>query len=559
MYAFAPLSNGDLMVGGQFSTRTTPHAQNIARYAPAADTWSTLPCAGPVTDGSLESVTQLPSGDVLVSGSFTQIAGVAAPAFARYEPIARAWSSLPAPPAPNPGMGTGPTVGTTMALADGSVIALVNSTLSPGVSRTSVARFDPATGVWTPLGDAQGTLRPMALAPNGDVVVGGTFTAIGGVPASNIVRLNLATGIWSPLDAGVSGPVYSLAITPNGDVYVGGQFASASSVASRCFARFSAATNAWVPTGTEGLAPLPITLALLVLPDGDLLLGGYFTSIGGVSASHLARYHPATGAFSALGSGTNSDYLSSLRLAANGKVLVGGLFSTAGGVAVRSLAWYDPVSGAWSAFASQLDSNVSQNSIVYRAVPLASGDVLAIGRFGAAGGNVSAYFAHYTLGRTAPTIDSQPAARSVCVGGTVAFTVGASGGALAYQWLKGETTIDPAVNPSAATPTLTVAGASVTDAGFYRVMVTRTDGCGSATSSPAQLFVDPSDIGGAGGLPGRDGRHDNNDFIAFIGAFFDARPEADIGRVGGLLGPDGLYDNNDFIVFINEFFTALGC
>ncbi|MBY0308300.1 MAG: hypothetical protein K2Q09_06130 [Phycisphaerales bacterium] len=67
----------------------------------------------------------------------------------------------------------------------------------------------------------------------------------------------------------------------------------------------------------------------------------------------------------------------------------------------------------------------------------------------------------------------------------------------------------------------------------------------------------PADIGRAGGLPGSDGALDNNDFIAFIGAFFAGEPLADRGSAGGLPGSDGAFDNNDFIVFINQFFG--GC
>jgi hypothetical protein len=66
-----------------------------------------------------------------------------------------------------------------------------------------------------------------------------------------------------------------------------------------------------------------------------------------------------------------------------------------------------------------------------------------------------------------------------------------------------------------------------------------------------------ADLGRQGGLPGGDGQFDNNDFIVFIGHFFDADPRADLGSQGGLFGPDGHYDNNDFIVFIDAFFA--GC
>ncbi|MFT3683486.1 MAG: SGNH/GDSL hydrolase family protein [Phycisphaerales bacterium] len=70
-------------------------------------------------------------------------------------------------------------------------------------------------------------------------------------------------------------------------------------------------------------------------------------------------------------------------------------------------------------------------------------------------------------------------------------------------------------------------------------------------------FVCIADFGKQGGEMGADGELDNNDFIAFISAFFANKPAADLGRQGGEVGADGELDNNDFIAFIAAFFA--GC
>ena len=67
----------------------------------------------------------------------------------------------------------------------------------------------------------------------------------------------------------------------------------------------------------------------------------------------------------------------------------------------------------------------------------------------------------------------------------------------------------------------------------------------------------PVDLGSAGAARGRDGNVDNNDFIVFIGYFFEGDLRADRGSAGGEIGSDGLFDNNDFIAFIDQFFA--GC
>ncbi|MDP1662676.1 MAG: PQQ-dependent sugar dehydrogenase, partial [Phycisphaerales bacterium] len=98
----------------------------------------------------------------------------------------------------------------------------------------------------------------------------------------------------------------------------------------------------------------------------------------------------------------------------------------------------------------------------------------------------------------------------------------------------------------------------------------KTDACEIAANPALDLNTDgvidtcqpcgPADLGRQGGEPGFDRQLDNNDFIVFIGYFFDANPAADLGQQGGLPGADTQFDNNDFIAFIDFFFTPpAGC
>jgi hypothetical protein len=112
---------------------------------------------------------------------------------------------------------------------------------------------------------------------------------------------------------------------------------------------------------------------------------------------------------------------------------------------------------------------------------------------------------------------------------------------------------DPAWSPTdAGLPDVAMGGlglADVLSAGFIdRVLIASLPVCGACRA----------DIGKAGGMTGSDGVLDNNDFIAFINAFFeDDRLIADVGSAGGTAGGDGVLDNNDFIAFIDAYFG--GC
>jgi hypothetical protein len=97
--------------------------------------------------------------------------------------------------------------------------------------------------------------------------------------------------------------------------------------------------------------------------------------------------------------------------------------------------------------------------------------------------------------------------------------------------------------------------------GLFRTPVSATSGFQGTSIAVTGVKVPnvcTADVGSQGGLAGPDGVLDNNDFIAFISAFFNGEMlAADVGQQGGLAGPDNTLDNNDFIVFINAYFA--GC
>jgi hypothetical protein len=75
--------------------------------------------------------------------------------------------------------------------------------------------------------------------------------------------------------------------------------------------------------------------ALAVLPNGDLVAGGLFTTAGGQPANRIARWNGS--AWSPLGSGMNNA-VNALAMLPNGDLVAGGDFLTAGGVVAPYLA-----------------------------------------------------------------------------------------------------------------------------------------------------------------------------------------------------------------------------
>ena len=165
IYAFAQDAQGNLYVGGDFLRIGGVKANNIAKYSPSTNTWSSL---GQGTNGVVYALAVLGS-DLYVGGWFRQAGGVPANYIAKYSPSTNTWSSL----------------------------------------------YQYTNGV------------VYALAVLGsDLYVGGYFTQAGGVSANRIAKYSPGSNTWSSLGSGVDGWVYALAVLGS-DLYVGGSFLSA--------------------------------------------------------------------------------------------------------------------------------------------------------------------------------------------------------------------------------------------------------------------------------------------------------------------------------------------
>lgn len=125
---------------------------------------------------------------------------------------------------------------------------------------------------------------------------------------------------------------------------------------------------------------------------------------------------------------------------------------------------------------------------------------------GADNGGITLNLAFTSTGPSIPTITTQPASATVTAGGSVSFSVVATGGeSLTYQWTFNGTPI-----PGATAATYTINNVATSNAGNYAVTIT--NAAGSVTSNTATLTVNPAVVtpppsgggkgGGGGGAPG---------------------------------------------------------
>jgi len=185
--------------------------------------------------------------------------------------------------------------------------------------------------------------------PNGDVVVGGEFTAVGAVAAFGLARWDGTT--WSEFGGGAYG-VRTMLVEPNGDLVVGGLMTTAGGLAVQGIARWDGAVwssiGAGVPLVISGDPGELVQLrALLNLPGGGFLLGGRFVTAGDQTVANLVRCNGT--AWSMVGDGINGSPGSFVELS-NGDLIATGAFTTIGpGVTVPGIARRS--NGVWTPFA----------------------------------------------------------------------------------------------------------------------------------------------------------------------------------------------------------------
>ncbi len=252
--------------------------------------------------------------------------------------------------------------------------------------------------------------------------------------------------------------------------------------------------------------------------------GGGLPTAGGVPANYIARVNPSTGVWSALGSGVGGVAFPSvfaLAVLPGGEVLAGGNFSTAGGVPANNIARYNPGTGVWSALGAGIDNTANALAV------LPGGDVVAGGQFSTAGGVSANNIARYFLGSPPPSVLWQPVAVATTPSGPAVFEVvptpSNASVVYTYQWLKNGVSINTTTIPSAASAMLVLNGVQAGDLGSYSCVLTSP--CGSVASNAAVLsFVrptcGPSDVAGPGQSPGSDGQLTADDIIVFLNRFF---------------------------------------
>ena len=250
-------------------------------------------------------------------------------------------AAAPTPtPTPTPGQldttfvpapGTNDAVNVVIPQPDGKVVAAGRFTFANTVFRNRIARFnfdgsldtsfDPGTG-------ADGEITAAVLQSDGRIIVAGRFTSFNGFTHNGICRLNADGSVDQTfgLGNGINNAALALALQSDGRIIVGGQFSQIDLTQRFNLARLN--NDGSVDLSFDpGNGPNGDVNAIIIQPDGRIVIGGTFIGYNGVARGGVARVL-GNGALdpsfdSSVGTGGS---VFALALQHSGQIVLGGRF-----------------------------------------------------------------------------------------------------------------------------------------------------------------------------------------------------------------------------------------
>ncbi|MCD0464571.1 T9SS sorting signal type C domain-containing protein [Flavobacterium sp. ENC] len=170
----------------------------------------------------------------------------------------------------------------------------------------------------------------MAIQPDQKIIVGGNFSLYNSAPANRIIRL-LPSGLPDAsfnVGLGANAIIYAILLQPDGKILVGGRFTSFDDHPVSGLVRLN--TNGSIDSSfNTGTGFDKNVYALNLQSDQKIIVGGSFLMYNGISQKRILRLHPNGDLDSTFDSGTGfskGDVLSIL-IQPDDRILLGGTFS----------------------------------------------------------------------------------------------------------------------------------------------------------------------------------------------------------------------------------------
>src|SRR5690554_437044 len=201
------------------------------------------------------------------------------------------------------------------------------------VEAQATINIDPSFNIGTGVTGLNSSVHSIVLQPDGKILAGGDFTTFNGTTQNRIVRLNSDGSLDTSFNIGTGANHYVRAIVlqPDGKILVGGSFSSFNGTAQNRIVRLNSDgtldTSFNIGTGFN-----ENVISVTLQPDGKILVGGHFTTFNGTTQNRLVRLNSDGTLDTSFNTGTGFSYgVTSITLQPDGKILVGGNFTAFNG------------------------------------------------------------------------------------------------------------------------------------------------------------------------------------------------------------------------------------
>ena len=220
--------------------------------------------------------------------------------------------------------------------------------------------------------DGRYTLYPWAKDTAGNV------SSVFGTPVTLTVDASAAVSVNDGFNPNTNNNVSTIAVQTDGKIVIGGSFTTVGGVARNRIARLN--TNGTLDTTfNPDLNNFVNTLAIQA--DGKILIGGNFTTVNGISRNTIARLNPDGSIDHAFNTTKDGD-IHALAIQADGKIVIGGWFTNVGGVARNSIARLNVDGSVDTSFNPNSNEDVTTIAIQADGKILIGGDFTTIGGIG---------------------------------------------------------------------------------------------------------------------------------------------------------------------------------
>lgn len=192
--------------------------------------------------------------------------------------------------------------------------------------------------------DAPASVYISTTQSDGKVLVGGNFYFTNGIERKIFARLNSDGTLDNSFNTGGNGPsggVLEIIILPGGKILIGGGFTTYNNVAKAGLARLNSdgSLDTTFNNNGTGIGSTDRINTISLQTDGKILISGNLTSYNGVSRFGVARVNANGTLDTSFTSGlTSNDFVEEVDVQTDGKILIGGYFSSYGGVTRNGVA-----------------------------------------------------------------------------------------------------------------------------------------------------------------------------------------------------------------------------